>query len=141
MKKLLYLFLAITVACGGDDDNDNSNVSSLDGRWNLTSYEENGINIDLNSCDLESFMLFNETGTGTAYVYYTDYPDNPEIEPCGLDTTTDISYSETSTNIFVMTFDYGDGDVEVATGEISNNLLILTGSYEGDSYETVFTKE
>ena len=35
MKKLTYLFLALLiVACSSDD---NSNSSSIDGRWNLTS--------------------------------------------------------------------------------------------------------
>jgi hypothetical protein len=144
MKKLLLLSALLIFACSSDDsndNNDNSNSSSIDGRWNLSSSKENGINVNLNSCDLESYILFNQNGTGTAYTYYTDYPDNPEIEPCGLDFTADISYSETSDNNFLMTFDYGEGDVANVVAEINNNILTLIGSSNGDNYETLLTKQ
>ena len=40
-----------------------------------------------------------------------------------------------------MTFDYGGGDTENGTAEINNNTLTFTSIYDGDNYETSFTKE
>ena len=139
MKKITYLFLEfLIVACSSDD---NSNSSSIDGRWNLTSIKYNGSNETLNSCDLESYLILNQNGSGTGYTYYTDYPDNPEIEPCGLDFTFDISFSETSNNVYSMNWDYGDGDEENGTAEINSNILTVNSTYDGDNWETKFTKE
>jgi len=140
MKKLiLLLFIPLVFACS--DDSDNSNPLSIVGRWNLTSVKYNGSYETLNSCDLESYMIFNQNGSGTGYTYYTDYPDNPEIEPCGLDFTVDISYLETSNNTYSMNFDYGEGDVANWTAEINSNILTFYSTIDGDSWETKLTKD
>ena len=140
MKKLLLLSALVVFACSNDDSND-TNSTSLEGIWNLSSQSYNDIPEDLNSCDLETYMQLSNNGSGFIYVYYTDFPDNPEIEPCGLDVTYGVDSSLISNNTFSMTWDYGDGDVEVGEAVINNNRLTFTSVYEGDTYVTIFTKE
>ena len=92
MKKLLFLFMLPAlgfVSCSGDDE-----VDSIVGRWNLFSITDyNNQKENLNSCDLQTFLNFNIDGKGKFNLFYTDYPDNPEIEPCGIDVIWDFTYS------------------------------------------------
>ena len=143
MKNLFYLILlACVLSCSdGVDNNYNSNLTSIAGKWNLTSQSYNGIAENLSSCDLESYMQMSNNGSGIYYIYYTDFPDNPEIEPCGLDSTFDVISTYISSNSFSMTWDYGDSDIENGTAEINNNILTFTSTYEGDNYQYTFTKD
>ena len=141
MKKLLLLSALLIFACSSDDSDDNSNLTSIEGKWNLSSQTYNGLTENLNSCDLESYMQLSNNGSGLYYMYYTDFPDNPEIEPCGLDSTFDVSSSLISNNTFSMTWDYGDGDNEVGEAVINDNILTFTSVYEGANYVTTFTKD
>ena len=141
MKKLLLLSALLVFACSSDEGYDNSNSSSIEGRWNLTSQKINGINSNLDSCTLQSYMLLSENGSGLYYIYYTDFPDNPEIEPCGLDDTFDVNSTYITNNSFAMTWDYGEGDIESGTADVNNNSLTFTSLYDGDNYETTFVKD
>ena len=40
-----------------------------------------------------------------------------------------------------MNWDYGDGDEENGTAEINSNILTVNSTYDGDNWETKFTKE
>ena len=138
MKKLLLLSALLIFACS---DNDNSNSSSIEGKWNLTSEKFNGVDSNLNSCSLQSYMLLSEDGNGLYYIYYTDFPDDPQIEPCGLDDTFNVSSTFISDNTFSMSWNYDADDIEEGTAEINNNTLTFSSLYDGDSYVTTFTKE
>ena len=138
MKKLLLLSALFIFACSDDD---NSNSSSIEGRWNLTLQKVNGIDSNLDSCSLESYMLLSENGSGLYYIYYTDFPDDTQIEPCGLDDTFNVSSTFITNNSFSMTWNYDVDDIEEGTAEINSNILTFLSLYDGDNYETVFTKE
>jgi hypothetical protein len=138
MKKLLLLSALLIFACSDDD---NSNSSSIEGRWNLTLQKVNGIDSNLDSCSLESYMLLSENGSGLYYIYYTDFPDDTQIEPCGLDDTFNVSSTFITNNSFSMTWNYDVDDIEEGTAEINSNILTFLSLYDGDNYETVFTKE
>ena len=139
MKNILYLFLAVTIfACSTDSDG-NSNTSSVEGRWNLTLSSNNGIEENLNYCDLETYIELNNDGSGLGYVYYTDTPNNPEIEPCGLDFTFDITFSETSNNVYSMNWEDNDFNV-TGTADVNNNILTFNYTDEGEYFESNFTK-
>jgi hypothetical protein len=142
MKKLLSLTFALSLfACDGGDDNDNSNSSSIEGRWNLTYMSFQGVEQDLNSCDLETYIELNNSGTGIYYLYYTDWPDNPEIEPCGLDEMYDITFANTSSNTYSMDVDYEES-VSSGTATINNNVLTFSGlTFEDLPFTEVFTKQ
>ena len=139
MKNILYLFLAVTIfACSTDSDG-NSNTSSVEGRWNLTLLSNNGIEENLNYCDLETYIELNNDGSGLGYVYYTDTPNNPEIEPCGLDFTFNITFSETSNNVYSMNWEDNDFNV-TGTADVNNNILTFNYTDEGEYFESNFTK-
>jgi len=139
MKKILYLFLAVTIfACSTDSDG-NSNTSSVEGRWNLSSSSNNGVEENLNYCDLKTYIELNNDGSGLGYVYYTDTPNNPEIEPCGLDFTFDITFSETSNNVYSMNWEDNDFNV-TGTADVNNNILTFNYTDEGEYFESNFTK-
>ena len=95
MKKLLYLFFALSFACSSDEDNSNTNTS-IDGNWQLTSITEDGQSTH-NSCDLESYMVILGDNTGTYFQYYSD---DPATETCDLESTYDfiITMGSSSSN-------------------------------------------
>ena len=66
MKKLFLLSALLIFACNSDD---NSNSSSIEGKWNLTSEKFNGVDSNLNSCSLQSYMLLSEDVNGLYYIY------------------------------------------------------------------------
>ena len=136
MKKLLLLSALLIFACS---DNDNSNSSSIEGKWNLTSEKFNGVDSNLNSCSLQSYMLLSEEGDGLYYIYYTDFPDDPQIEPCGLDFTFNITFSETSNNVYSMNWEDNDFNV-TGTADVNNNILTFNYTDEGEYFESNFTK-
>jgi len=139
MKNLFYLFLAVTMfACSSDSDG-NSNTSSVEGRWNLSSSSNNGVEENLNYCDLKTYIELNNDGSGLGYVYYTDTPNNPEIEPCGLDFTFNITFSETSNNVYSMNWEDNDFNV-TGTADVNNNILTFNYTDEGEYFESNFTK-
>ena len=141
MKKTFLFFSAILIFGCSSDDNDNSNSSSMEGRWNLTSMSFQGIEQDLNSCDLETYIELNNIGTGIYYLYYTDWPDNPEIEPCGLDEMYDITFANTSSNTYSMDVDFEES-VASGTATVNNNVLAFSGlTFEGLPFEDMFTKQ
>jgi len=141
MKKTFLFFSAILIFGCSSDDNDNSNSSSMEGRWNLTSMSFQGVEQDLNSCDLETYIELNNSGTGIYYLYYTDWPDNPEIEPCGLDEMYDITFANTSSNTYSMDVDFEES-VSSGTATVNNNVLTFSGlTFEGLPFEEMFTKQ
>ena len=141
MKKLLLLTFALFLsACDGGDDN-GTNPTSIEGRWNLTSMSFQGVEEDLNYCDLETYIELNNSGTGIYYLYYTDWPDNPEIEPCGLDEMYDITFANTSSNTYSMDVDFEES-VASGTATVNNNVLTFSGlTFEGLPFTEVFTKQ
>ena len=141
MKKTFLFFSAILIFGCSSDDNDNSNSSSIEGRWNLTSMSFQGVEQVLNSCDLETYIELNNSGTGIYYLYYTDWPDNPEIEPCGLDEMYDITFANTSSNTYSMDVDFEES-VASGTATVNNNILTFSGlTFEGLPFEEMFTKQ
>ncbi len=142
MKKLILLTFALSLfACDGGDDN-GTNPTSIEGRWNLTSVTYDGVEEDLNYCDLETYIELNNNGTGIYYLYYTDWPENPEIEPCGLDDMLDVMYNGLSNNTYSMIVDWGDGEMASGTATINNNILTFSGvTFEDLPFTEVFTKQ
>ena len=137
MKNILYLFLVLTIfACSSDSDG-NSNTSSVEGRWNLSSSSNNGVEENLNYCDLKTYIELNNDGSGLGYVYYTDTPDNSET--CGLDFTFNITFSETSNNVYSMNWEDNEGIV-TGTADVNNNILTFNYTDEGEYFESNFTK-
>jgi len=122
MKKLiLLLFIPLVFACSDDDSNEES--GSIEGRWYVTEYYEDGEEYILEDCDLESYMDLLEGGTGEYYLYYTDGPP----EPCGLDIIYSIDYYSVpnTANMFSITVHYEDGSYSTAEGILEGNTLTL----------------
>ncbi|MDA8731536.1 lipocalin family protein [Flavobacteriaceae bacterium] len=141
---LLLLFMILIGSCG---DNDDSDALSIEGRWNLSSISINSFSEQLNSCDLETYIDLRGDGSGSEYLYYTDSPNNPNIEPCGLDLISDVSYSTNPnlSNTFSFTITYGAND-DFITGNaiINENTLVFTGSYpfeQDEVYEIIYIRE
>ena len=126
MKKLLLLSVLLIFACSSD--NDNSNSTSFEGRWNLNSILENGVEVH-NSCDLESYMELSGSNNGMYYQYYSDDPDT---EPCGLDAIYQLTWSQVNGSNYNISFDFGDSFPAVLTN-------VLTIDF-GDGEEIIFIK-
>ena len=126
MKKLLFFSALFIFACSSSSDNSNS--TSFEGRWNLNSISENGVEIH-DSCDLETYMVLSESNTGTYYQYHSDDPDT---EPCGLDVTHKLTWSQVNSSNYNISFDFGGSFPAVLT----NVLTIDSGGGE----ELIFIK-
>ncbi|MAP05622.1 MAG: hypothetical protein CMP79_03155 [Formosa sp.] len=127
MKKLTLLSALLIFACSSDDS-DNSNSKSFEGRWNLNSISENGVEIH-DSCDLETYMVLSESNTGTYHQYYSDDPDT---EPCGLDATYQLTWSQVNGSNYNISFDFGGSFPAVLTN-------VLTIDFGGGE-EQIFIK-
>ena len=127
MKKLFLLSALLIFACSSDDS-DNSNSTSFEGRWNLNSISENGVEIH-DSCDLETYMVLSESNTGTYHQYYSDDPDT---EPCGLDATYQLTWSQVNGSYYNISFDFGGSFPAVLTN-------VLTIDFGGGE-EQIFIK-
>ena len=126
MKKLIYIFLTVRiVACSGDSDD--GSVSFV-GNWQLNSISENGVDVH-DSCDLESYMVLTNSNTG---VYYQYYSDDPATEPCGLDISYNLTWSQIEGSSYLITFDFGSSYTAVLT-------TVLTLDF-GDGDQIIFTK-
>ena len=127
MKKLFLLSALLIFACSSDEGN-NSNSTSFEGRWNLNSISENGVEIH-DSCDLETYMVLSESNTGTYYQYYSDDPDT---EPCWLDVTYQLTWSQVNGSNYNISFDFGGSFPAVLTN-------VLTIDFGGGE-ELIFIK-
>ena len=141
---LLLSFIFFIESC---NNNDNSDALSIEGRWNLSSISVNSFNEQLNSCDLETYIELFGDGSGLEYLYYTDTPNNPNIEPCGLDLISDVNYTSNpnSNNTFSFTITYGPNN-DYITGDalIIENRLVFTGSYpfeQDEVWEIIYIRD
>mgnify|MGYP006091285233 FL=1 len=137
MKKLIYLFLTVLiVACSGDDSNnandtndgDSNSTQNLVGTWQLNSISVNGVDGG-DSCSLESYMILTNSNTG---VYYQYYSDDPATEPCGLDVSYDLTWSQIEGSSYLITFDFGSSFTAVLTNVLTLDIR------DGEVY--IFTK-
>ena len=138
-------FLAIcflVLACSDDDSNEES--GSIEGRWFLTEYYEDGEELILEECDLESYMDLSDGGTGEYYLYYTDGPP----DPCGLDIIYSLDYYSVpnTVNIFSITIDFGNGSYSIAEGVLEGNTLRFTGvdvggENDGVDFIKIYTRD
>ena len=125
MKKLLYLFLTVLiVGCSNDDGGSVSFV----GNWQLNSISVNGVDGG-DSCLLESYMVLTNSNTG---VYYQYYSDDPATEPCGLDISYDLTWSQIEGSSYLITFDFGSSFTAVLTNVLTLDIR------DGEVY--IFTK-
>tara|TARA_B100000780_G_scaffold90361_1_gene62432 strand:+ start:408 stop:797 length:390 start_codon:yes stop_codon:yes gene_type:complete len=128
MKKIIYLFLTVLiVGCSGSSGG--GSVSFV-GNWQLNSITENGVDVH-DSCDLESYMVLTNSNTG---VYYQYYSDDQETEPCGLDASYNLTWSQIEGSSYLITFE--DGSSSSYTAVLTNVLTLDV--LEG--YKLIFTK-
>lgn len=75
MKKLLYLFIPLTLlnSCNSSDDN-SSDLDPIIGKWQLQSVKENGQE-ESTTCSRQTVLTFLENGTTTINNFY-DGNDN-----------------------------------------------------------------
>lgn len=143
MKKVLYLFLAVTfvgfstISCSSDDDKGGS--SSIIGSWEF--YQE-GFSIGDQELVLEDYehtegcskdyIEFKSNGTATDFYF--------EESNCEQNTDS-ASYVVSGNNITVTYQDEGEDETISGKYEIRNNVLTLkiSETYMGVTYNTVTT--
>lgn len=124
MKKLLYLFLAITVACSsGDDDGDKY---SIIGEWQLVTTELS----QENPCfDLTIMKFFNETDD-ELQVGLMNVATGQDLENCfvpedGETNSIMIRWEETTENNYFIYTKEWDGVFPFADATLTENTLQL----------------
>ena len=104
MKKLFYLFLTVLiVACSGEDSSNSSNNGSnvsIEGRWNYTSYIEDGEQTTVVGCELLDYLLLNN---GAGAFYY--YEEAGAEDDCVLWLTDEVTY-EAGSNATIYRFNF-----------------------------------
>ena len=120
MKKIIYLtLLVLIVACNNDSDERPNNP--IVGSWQLTPLLDSNGNPTQDACDLESYMTLSTTNSGNYYSYDTNDPDN---EPCELESVFNITWSEVSSSTYSLSI------VEAGAGQ---NNITLSAVLEGDT--------
>lgn len=139
VKKLIYLFLSVLiVACSSDDSSDDSN--SIEGRWNLTSALPCSFSQGLNSCNLQSYITFNN---GVCEIF--NYVDDGMGTPCELQVNTTSNYSTDSNipNTYYIDGKCNDEDSTV-TAKLNGNTLSFfqeCGNCTMQEANVVFTRD
>ena len=128
MKKLLILSALLIFACSSDDSNDN-NTNSIDGRWDIVSITENGVQIELNSCTVQTYMMLNN-GQGSVYVYGNPTDIQGECQEIQV---IQLSYSSTDVpNIFIFSCPNNTNACDITVNLEGNNLIWEQTSDLGD---------
>ena len=126
MKKLLYIFLGLSLifACSSDDST-SDDLNSIEGRWNFISNTDCGEIVSNNDCDLESYMTLND-GFGVLTLY-DDSDENENPIPCQIVAYIDVTYSAGSNNQnYIIQFD----EYEPASAIFDGNTLTITETYD-----------
>jgi hypothetical protein len=130
-KKLCLLTLIVLTgfSCGNDDDNSLSiteqNRANIIGTWKLTSETENGIDIDLEDCELLLTLIFN-----TTQINVTDFCDPPE--PIAYDYTIDENTLDIIEEGEIITY-------EITT--LNDTILTISEVDDGFIYTETYTKQ
>ena len=120
MKKLLLLSALLIFACSSDDSNDN-NTNSIDGRWNIVSITENGVQIELNSCTVQTYMML-DNGQGSVFVYGNPTDIQGECQEIQV---RQLSYSSTDVpNIFIFSCPNDTNACDITVNLEGNNLIM-----------------
>ena len=116
MKKLLYIFLGLSLIFACSDDSPSDDSTSIEGRWNLISITDCGNVQELNSCALQSYITFNNE-LGESFFYFDDGSNTP----CEIETEVFSYYAATdSPNTYAISF---EGDTLTAT--VTDNTLTV----------------
>jgi hypothetical protein len=137
MKKLLLLcVIALTVmACPNDDDPLPENA--IVGTWKFLESFENGIQEEIEPCDIENTLVFEANGNFSAEYYVDDNEDGT----CELEETETGTWSNTG-NSYTITID-GEPETDEITFE-GNTFFIEETEIEGGmtyTYKYVFIKQ
>jgi|SRR5690554_1863981 len=129
MKTLsLFLLMAVLlVGCSKDDDSSES--ASLIGTWKLTAEKLNGVNEDLDACDLKTTLVFS-----AATLKFTAYFG----ENC------EESFEETgdyTRNGNTITIVFEDETQSVEITKLTNTTLEVTDEDEGEVFVSIFTRQ
>ena len=120
MKKLILLSALLIFACSSDDSNDN-NTNSIDGRWNIVSITENGVQIELNSCTVQTYMML-DNGQGSVFVYGNPTDIQGECQEIQV---RQLSYSSTDVpNIFIFSCPNDTNACDITVNLEGNNLIM-----------------
>lgn len=139
MKKLNLLFgilIAVTIlSCSSDDDDSNSNESTILGEWILVNQIYDGQNENLSDCELQETLTFNSDGTLISY-----YTDN---DPCEF--FTEIQQYELNGDelkiLFGQNSDFRFNVLTLSTTELSIENFYRNGETLEENNRTIYEYE
>jgi hypothetical protein len=138
MKKLIYLFLTVLiVACSGEDSNNSSNNGSnvsIEGRWNYTSYVDDGEQATVVGCELQNYLML-DGGSGTFYYY----EEAGAEDDCVLWLTDEVTY-EAGGNANIYRF-YYPSEGYYLDGELNGNTLTIKYENLGEDFDDIYTRD
>ena len=115
------------MSCSKDDDNSDS--TSQIGTWKLTAEKLNGVNEDLDACDLKNTVIFD--ATTIKFIEY--FGENCEE----FDEMTG-AYTRNGNTITIVAEDETQS-VEIT--KLTNTTLEVTDDDDGDVYVSIFTRQ
>lgn len=139
MKKLiLLLVIGLTVmACPNDDVDDPISENPIVGTWKFLESFENDVPEDIEPCDTEGALVFEENGNFSGEYYVDDNEDGVcELEEMDMGT-----WSNTG-NLYTITID-GESETKEITFE-GNTFFFEETDIEGGisiTYKDVFVKQ
>jgi len=142
MKKLLLLFIPLMFFFGCEEGDEENMGLQLNGVWLHSELMVNGAQENFDWCSEQSHLEFFNNWSANYNEYYTDFPENPAIEPCEPYLAFNITYEATSESNYLMTWtnDYEPGLSGNAL--VNGNTLIFSAiTIEGLSLQWTFIKD
>jgi NifU-like protein involved in Fe-S cluster formation len=135
-KLFLTLFIGILFSCSSDDDNPETEQSSIVGTWKIISLTSNGTEELQDELNGQNICYWTEVYTQTTIT---------DIDFSGTNCTTENTDSDISTYVIngttlLETYDNGQ-NLSLEILELTNTTLRLQDSYEevGENYVDIYT--
>lgn len=137
LKSLLLLLVVIQfLSCSENDDQIDSPIDSnlLEGTWTVTRAEQNGIDVNLNECELQDTRVFNPSNT---FSWKFHFETNGSV--CVINTI-ESGVWQRNLNMLTLTFDPDSTDPIIENWEIielTESTLILRFDKPNSSFYSI----
>ena len=133
-NKFLILSLLVSsffTACSSDDDG-GDNIDPIIGTWQKTAEIEDGVEIELDECELQSTFTFTSNGELSSISYY-EYEDE-----CLFDTSSS-NWDNQGNNVYGIGEEAIEDSIEF-TFSNNNNTISYEYEFEGVVTEYIYTR-
>ncbi|MDD7915142.1 lipocalin family protein [Polaribacter ponticola] len=133
MKKV-FLFLSIFALTFSSCTPDSEPIDQFIGEWTTHQIFEDGVEEQLDECELKNDIIVNSDGTYTVSIYYMD----GSTGSCVLGGTENGTWENISNSVYRVTFDGETQDVKII---FESNTFSITTTDSSGTYKEVYIRK